>query len=317
MLSERRNIVVVADEVHRTQYDLIDGLARNLRDALSTTSFIGFTSTPIEAADRNTRAIFGDYIDVYDLTQAVEDGATVRVFYEARLAKVELPDDARDVLDTGFEEVTELAESDARQRLKTRWARVEAIVGASRRIDQIAEDIVSHWERRRSTLAGKALIVCMSRRICAELYDAIVRLRPEWHRDDDIEGTVKVVVAGSAADGPELARHVRSKQASAALKARAKDPDDPLELVIVRDMWLTGFDSPAMHTVPVPTRPAGGRGASRDAAGRALRRPSGCLRPDAAGRSRASRPLGRTRRRTIGRWPTPPTANRRSSRRWG
>lgn len=259
LLSDRRNIVVVADEAHRTQYDLIDGLARNLRDALPNASFIGFTGTPVEAGDRNTRAIFGEYIDVYDLTQAVEDGATVKVFYEARLAKVELPAEARAALDSGFEEVTELAETETRERLKTRWARVEAIVGARRRVDQVAADIVQHWERRQSALAGKAMVVCMSRRICVELYDALVRLRPDWHSEDDAAGKVKVVITGSAADGPELARHVRSKQALLALKARAKNPGDELQLVIVRDMWLTGFDSPAMHTMYVdkPMRGAG------------------------------------------------------------
>jgi type I restriction enzyme R subunit len=258
-LSERRNIVVVADEAHRTQYDLIDGLARNLRDALPNASFIGFTGTPIEAGDRNTRAIFGEYIDVYDLSQAVEDGATVKVFYEARLAKVELPSDAREVLDAGFEEVTELAETDTRERLKSRWARVEAVVGARNRIEQVAADIVTHWEARREVLAGKAMVVGMSRRICAELYDAIVKLRPDWHSDDDQAGKIKVVITGSAADGPELVRHTRSKQALAELKARAKNPDDELELVIVRDMWLTGFDSPSMHTMYVdkPMRGAG------------------------------------------------------------
>lgn len=259
LLSDRRNIVVIADEAHRTQYDLIDGLARNLRDALPNAVFIGFTGTPIEASDRNTRAIFGEYIDVYDLTQAVEDGATVKVFYEARLAKVELPAEAREVVDSGFEEVTELTEAETRDRLKTRWARVEAIVGAARRIEQVAGDIVQHWEARSGALTGKAMVVCMSRRICAELYHAIVKLRPHWHSDDDTKGKIKVVVTGSAADGPELAKHVRSKQALSKLKARAKNPDDPLELVIVRDMWLTGFDSPSMHTMYVdkPMRGAG------------------------------------------------------------
>ncbi len=258
-LSERRNIVVIADEAHRTQYDLIDGLARNLRDALPNASFIGFTGTPIEASDRNTRAVFGEYIDVYDLTQAVEDAATVKVYYEGRLAKVELPEEARAALDTGFDEVTELTETDVRDRLKTRWARVEAVVGARKRVEQVAVDIVGHWEARRTSLAGKAMIVCMSRRICAELYVAIVALRPQWHTGDDSTGVIKVVITGSAADGPELARHVRSKQALRELKDRAKDPDDPLELVIVRDMWLTGFDSPSLHTMYVdkPMRGAG------------------------------------------------------------
>ncbi len=259
LLSDRHNIVVIADEAHRTQYDLIDGLARNLRDALPNASFIGFTGTPVEGADRNTRAIFGEYIDVYDLTQAVEDGATVKVFYEARLAKVELPQEARRLLDEEFEEVTELTEVETRERLKSRWARVEAIVGARKRIEQVAADIVQHWEARRAALAGKAMVVCMSRRICAELYDAVVALRPGWHSDDDHLGKIKAVYTGSAADGPELTRHVRNKQAQAELKNRAKDPDDSLEMVIVRDMWLTGFDSPSMHTMYVdkPMRGAG------------------------------------------------------------
>ena len=259
MLSERRNIIVIADEAHRTQYDLIDGLAANLRDALPNASFIGFTGTPIEQADRNTRAIFGEYIDVYDLSQAVEDGATVRVYYEARLAKVELPQEARTMLDAEFDEVTELAETETRERMKTRWARVEAVVGAEKRIAEVAADIVEHWERRRSALTGKALIVCMSRRICIDLYNAIVKLRPGWHADDDNAGKIKVVITGSAADGPEFAPHVRNKQARRELKERAKNPDDELELVIVRDMWLTGFDSPSMHTMYVdkPMRGAG------------------------------------------------------------
>lgn len=259
VLSERRNIVVIADEAHRTQYDLIDGLARNMRDALPNAAFIGFTGTPIEAGDRNTRTVFGNYIDVYDLTQAVTDEATVKVYYEARLAKVELPDDVRATLDDEFAEATERAEDDARERLKTRWGRVEAVVGARPRIKQIAADLVTHWEARRAQLTGKAMVVCMSRRICAELYEEIVALRSDWHSDDDTTGTIKVVITGSAADGPELARHVRSKQALRDLKERAKNPEDPLELVIVRDMWLTGFDSPSMHTMYVdkPMRGAG------------------------------------------------------------
>jgi type I restriction enzyme, R subunit len=259
LLSDRRNIVVIADEAHRTQYDLIDGLARNLRDALPNAAFIGFTGTPTEAADHNTRAIFGEYIDVYDLSQAVEDGATVRVYYEARLAKVELPQEARAILDADFDDVTELAETETRERMKTRWARVEAVVGAEKRIAEVAADIVEHWERRRGALTGKALIVCMSRRICIDLYNAIVKLRPDWHSNDDAAGKIKVVITGSAADGPEFAPHVRNKQARRELKERAKNPDDELELVIVRDMWLTGFDSPSMHTMYVdkPMRGAG------------------------------------------------------------
>ena len=259
LLSDRRNIVVVADEAHRTQYDLIDGLARNLRDALPHAAFLGFTGTPIETADKDTRAIFGEYVDVYDLTQAVEDEATVRVYYEARLAKVELPDEARAAIDEEFEDVTETIELEPRERLKTRWARIEAIVGAEKRIAEVAKDIVEHWEKRRAAEVGKGLIVCMSRRICVDLYDHIVKLRPDWHSEDDMAGKIKVVITGSASDGPELNRHVRSKDRLAALKQRAKDPDDSLELVIVRDMWLTGFDSPSLHTMYVdkPMRGAG------------------------------------------------------------
>jgi type I restriction enzyme, R subunit len=251
LLSDRKNIVVIADEAHRTQYDMIDGLARNLRDALPKAAFIGFTGTPIEGADRNTRSVFGDYIDVYDLTQSVEDGATVKIFYEARLAKVELPEEVREELDKDFDQVTELAEAEDRERLKSRWGRVEAIVGAEKRIDEVATDIVDQWERRRSALAGKALVVCMSRRICVDLYNAITELRPVWHDDDPSKGRIKVVITGSAADGPEIAKHVHNKEVLRELKDRAKNPDDPLELVIVRDMWLTGFDSPVMHTMYV------------------------------------------------------------------
>lgn len=250
-LSERSNVVVIADEAHRTQYDVIDGLARNLRDALPNATFMGFTGTPIEADDKDTRAIFGEYIDVYDLTQAVEDQATVKVYYEARLARVELPEKVREGLDAEFDEITEAVEGAARDRLKSRWARVEAIVGADERIAEVAEDIVAHWEARQAVMVGKGLIVCMSRRICLALYDQIVTLRPGWHSPDDAAGKIKVVITGSASDGPEFNAHVRNRDRLRALKERAKDPDDPLELVIVRDMWLTGFDSPALHTLYV------------------------------------------------------------------
>jgi len=258
-LSERKNIVVVADEAHRTQYDLLDGLARNLRDALPNASFMGFTGTPIETADKDTRAIFGEYIDIYDLTQAVEDEATVKVFYEARLARVELPEAILADLDQRFEYATERTDDEMREQLKSRWARVEAIVGASKRVAEVAKDIVEHWEARRSVQLGKGLIVGMSRRICVDLYDEIVKLRPDWHSEEDATGLIKVVITGSAADGPELNAHVRRKERLRALKERAKDPDDPLELVIVRDMWLTGFDSPSLHTMYVdkPMRGAG------------------------------------------------------------
>ncbi|GAA2721533.1 type I restriction endonuclease subunit R [Cellulomonas aerilata] len=248
-LSERRNIVVLVDEAHRSNYDLIDGFARHLRDALPNASFIGFTGTPIEESDRSTRAIFGEYIDTYDMTQAQQDGATVKVYYEPRLAKVELPDEVRDSLDDEFVKAVSGAEEDLSERLKGRWAQVEAIVGSDKRLRQLASDIVDHWEGRRGVLAGKAMIVTMSRRIAVELHDHIVTLRPEWHTDDDKTGVIKVVMTGDATDPAEFQPHIRSKRDRNAIKDRACDPNDSLELVIVRDLWLTGFDSPPMHTM--------------------------------------------------------------------
>lgn len=197
------------------------------------------------------RWLASDYIDVYDLTRAVEDGATVRIFYESRLAKVNLPEEVRAQIDAEVAQVTEGQELSDAERAKSRWARVEAIVGASERLDLIAADIVEHWERRRATLVGKAMIVGMSRRICVALYERIVALRPEWHSDDPAAGRIKVVMTGSAADPPEFQAHLYPSDVRRALKARAKDPGDPLELVIVRDMWLTGFDSPSLHTMYV------------------------------------------------------------------
>lgn len=251
LLSDRTNIVVIVDEAHRSNYDFIDGFARHLRDGLPNATFIGFTGTPIESTDKSTKNVFGDYIDTYDLTQAVEDGATVKVYYEPRLARVELPADALAEIDDAFRDATSSSEEDARDRLKTKWARVEAIVGSEKRIAELAADLVDHWERRREVLAGKAMIVTMSRRIAAALYDAIAELRPDWVSDDDATGSLKVVITGSAADDQTLQPHIRSKDALKALKARAKNPADELELVIVRDMWLTGFDSPSMHTMYV------------------------------------------------------------------
>jgi type I restriction enzyme, R subunit len=251
LLSERQNVVVMVDEAHRSNYDFVDGFARHLRDGLPNATYIGFTGTPIESADRSTRQVFGDYIDVYDLTQAVTDGATVKVYYEPRLAKVELPAEAHETLDYAFAEATSGTEEEARERLKTRWARVEAIVGSDKRIGVLAADIVQHWQQRREVLAGKGMIVAMSRRIAVALYNEIVRLRPDWHSDDPAQGKIKVVITGSAADDELLQPHIYAKQTLRQLKNRAKDPDDPLELVIVRDMWLTGFDSPSMHTMYV------------------------------------------------------------------
>lgn len=251
MLSQRRNIVVMVDEAHRSNYDLIDGFARHLRDALPHASFIGFTGTPIDERDRSTPEIFGEYIDVYDMTDAQDDGATVKVYYEPRLAQIELPESAKDEIDEEFSHVTEEADEGVDERLKSKWAKVEAIVGSEKRIAELASDIVEHWEGRRNALAGKAMIVTMSRRIAVDLYEAIVKLRPDWHDDDDDKGVIKTVITGSASDPASFQPHIRNKRARNALKARACDPEDPLELVIVRDMWLTGFDSPPMHTMYV------------------------------------------------------------------
>jgi type I restriction enzyme R subunit len=251
VLTDRRNVIVIADEAHRSQYDFLDGYARHLRDALPNATYLGFTGTPIESADKSTRQVFGDYIDIYDLTRAVEDGATVRIYYESRLAKVSLPDDVRDDLDDEVDDLTEGQEQTEAERAKSRWARLEAIVGADERIKLIAADIVDHWEKRRAGLTGKAMIVAMSRRICVALYDEIVRLRPDWHSTDPTKGKIKVVMTGSAADVPAFQPHLYSKEVLRNLKARAKNADDELELVIVRDMWLTGFDAPSMHTMYV------------------------------------------------------------------
>jgi type I restriction enzyme R subunit len=251
ILTDRRNVIVVADEAHRSQYGFREGYAKHLRQALPNATYLGFTGTPIESGDKSTRSVFGDYIDVYDLTRAVEDGATVRIYYESRLAKVSLPADAHEALDDLAEEITEGAEEAEATKAKSKWARLEAIVGASDRLDMVAVDIVEHWEKRRTELFGKAMIVTMSRRIAVELYDRIIKLRPDWHDDDPERGRIKVVMTGSAADPKRYQPHLHSKEVRSKLKARAKDPDDPLEMVIVRDMWLTGFDAPALHTMYV------------------------------------------------------------------
>jgi type I restriction enzyme R subunit len=250
-LSDRRNIVVIADEAHRSQYDFIDGFARHMRDALPNACFIGFTGTPLELDDRNTRAVFGDYISIYDIQRAVEDGATVPIYYESRLAKLDLPEEEKPRVDEEFEEVTEGEEVERKERLKTKWARLEAVAGAEKRLRLIAQDIVDHFEKRLEALDGKAMIVCMSRRICVELYNEIVRLRPEWHHEDDDKGAIKVVMTGSASDPPEWQPHIRNKERREFLGNRFRDPKDPFKIVIVRDMWLTGFDCPSLHTMYV------------------------------------------------------------------
>ncbi|MGE5482865.1 MAG: type I restriction endonuclease subunit R, partial [Bacteroidota bacterium] len=248
-LSERWNIVVIADEAHRSQYDFIDGFARHLRDALPNASFIGFTGTPIETADGNTRAVFGDYISIYDIQRAVEDKATVPIYYESRLAKLALEESERPRIDPDFEEVTEGEEVERKEKLKTKWAQLEAIVGAEKRLRLIAQDIVEHFERRLEALDGKAMVVCMSRRICMDLHDEIVRLRPDWFHEDDDKGLLKVVMTGNASEGPRVARHARNKARRELLANRFRDANDPFRVVIVRDMWLTGFDCPSLHTI--------------------------------------------------------------------
>jgi len=258
-LSDRRNIIVIADEAHRSQYEFIDGFARHMRDALPNASFIGFTGTPIEKADANTRAVFGEYISVYDIQRAVEDKMTVPIYYESRLAKLQLDESEKPKLDKDFEEVTEGEETERRERLRTKWAALEAVVGTEKRLKTIAEDLVRHFEQRLEVMDGKAMIVCMSRRICVELYDQIVKLRPDWNNEADDAGVLKIVMTGSAADGPEWQQHIRDKHRREALAKRFKDPKDPFKIVIVRDMWLTGFDVPCLHTMYVD-KPMRGHG---------------------------------------------------------
>ncbi|NUP98906.1 MAG: type I restriction endonuclease subunit R, partial [Armatimonadetes bacterium] len=260
LLSDRRNIIVCADEAHRSQYgfaakmdtntgELRYGLAKLLRDALPNASFIGFTGTPIEEVGANTREVFGDYLDVYDLERAVEDHATVPIYYESRLAMLDLDEAEKPNIDPEFEEVTEAEEIDRRERLKSKWAALEALVGADKRLRQIAEDLVAHFEARLEAMDGKAMVVCMSRRISVGLHDELVRLRPDWFSPDDSQGALKVVMTGSATDPPEWQQHIRNKRRREDIAKRFKNPDDPLRMVIVRDMWLTGFDVPCLHTM--------------------------------------------------------------------
>ncbi|QIG79645.1 type I restriction endonuclease subunit R [Stakelama tenebrarum] len=269
-VSERQNVVVMVDEAHRSQYGFrarIDpktgkrayGHAKYLRDALPNASFIGFTGTPIEKDDVNTPAVFGDYVDIYDISRAVEDGATVPIYYESRLARIELPEDQVPLIDAEVEELTEDEAASDQEKLKARWAAVERLVGAKARLQLVAADLVEHLERRLEALDGKAMAVCMSRRICVALYNEIVALRPEWHSDDVSQGAVKVVMTGSASDPQEWQPHIGGKARRDALAKRAKNPDDPLKLVIVRDMWLTGFDAPSMHTMYID-KPMRGHG---------------------------------------------------------
>ncbi len=258
-LSDRHNIVVIADEAHRSQYDFIDGYARHMRDSLPNASFIGFTGTPIEHTDANTRAVFGDYVSIYDIQQAVEDGATVKIYYEGRLAKLELDEKEKPKIDPEFDEVTEGEELEKKEKLKTKWAALEAIVGTEKRVGLVAKDIVDHFEKRQEAIDGKAMIVAMSRRIAVDLYNAIIKIKPEWHSDDDKQGVIKIVMTGSASDPEDWQPHIRTKARREELAKRFKNPDDSFKIVIVRDMWLTGFDVPPLHTMYID-KPMQGHG---------------------------------------------------------
>ena len=258
-LSDRRNIVVIADEAHRSQYDFIDGFARHMRDALPNASFIGFTGTPIERHDADTQAVFGDHISIYDIQRAVEDGATVPIYYESRLAKLTLDEAERPKIDPGFEKATEGEEIARKEKLKSKWAQLEAVVGTEKRLSLVARDIVEHFDTRLEAMDGKAMVVCMSRRICFDLYRALVRLRPDWHHENDDKGRLKVVMTGTASDPPEWQQHIRNKPKREALAKRFRNAGDPFGVVLVRDMWLTGFDAPSLHTLYVD-KPMRGHG---------------------------------------------------------
>jgi type I restriction enzyme, R subunit len=249
LLSQRHNIIVMADEAHRSQYNFIDGFAKHIRDALPNASFIGFTGTPIEHADKSTPAVFGNYIDVYDIEQAVKDGATVPIYYESRLVELDIDAGMRETIDQEFEELTEGEELGRQEELKAKWAQAEAIVGNGKRIERIASDIVEHFENRLSVMDGKGIIVTMSRRIAIELHDAIIHLRPDWYDEDDSLGFIKVVMTGSATDPLEWQKHIRNKERRKKLAEQMKKTDTPFRLVIVCDMWLTGFDAPSLHTM--------------------------------------------------------------------
>lgn len=261
ILTDRKNVIVMADEAHRSQYgleadtssegDIKYGYAKYLRDALPNASYIGFTGTPIEFEDKSTPMVFGQYIDVYDMTQAVDDGATVKIYYENRIIKLESDTEELEKIDEEFEELAEGYEEFQKEKMKGKFTRMEAIVGSPNRIKQLANDIVNHYEEKSKTIKGKAMIVCMSRKICVNLYDEIVKIRPEWHSDDENKGKIKVVITGSSSDEEDLQKHVGGKSRRDLLARRMKDNKDELEIVIVRDMWLTGFDVPSMHTMYV------------------------------------------------------------------
>tara|TARA_R110001599_G_scaffold294201_1_gene498177 strand:- start:2310 stop:5450 length:3141 start_codon:yes stop_codon:yes gene_type:complete len=270
MLTDRRNVIIMADEAHRSQYGFnakIDaktgqkryGYAHYIRQALPNASFIGFTGTPVEGSDKNTPAIFGDYIDIYDISRAVEDGATVPIYYENRLARIELNEEEKPAIDAEIEAMIEDDSLTEAEKLKAKWSSVEALVGSEKRLKQVAADMVSHLESRLEAMDGKAMAVCMSRRICVDLYGQIIALRPDWHSDGDDKGAIKVVMTGAASDPLDWQQHIGNKRRRDELAKRARDPDDQLKLVLVRDMWLTGFDAPSMHTMYVD-KPMRGHG---------------------------------------------------------
>ena len=300
--------MVIADEAHRSQYDFIDGFARHMRDALPNASFVGFTGTPIELHDANTRAVFGDYISIYDIQRSVEDRATVPIYYEGRLAKLELDESLRPRIDPDFEEATEGEEIERKEKLKTRWAQLEAVVGAEQRVKQIAEDIVSHFEQRLDALHGKAMVVCMSRRICIDLYRELVRLRPDWHDVDDATGLIKVVMTGAASDPVDWQPHIRNKTRREGLAKRFRDPDDSLQVVLVRGHVADGVRraEPAHHVRGQadarPRADAGHRAREPGVQGQAGR-PGGGLPGPGAGPEEGS-------------WPPTPRAEARARPRW-
>ena len=270
VLTDRRNVIVMADEAHRSQYGFDAklnaqtgarryGYAHYIRQGLPNASFIGFTGTPIEADDINTPAIFGQYIDIYDISRAVEDGATVPIYYESRLARIELSDDEKPKIDAEIEALVEDETLNEAEKAKAKWSTVEALVGAKARMTQVATDLVTHLEARIEAMDGKAMAVCMSRRICVALYDQIIAIRPDWHSDDDDKGAIKIVMTGSASDPLAWQKHIGTKRRRDQLANRARDPSDPLRLVIVRDMWLTGFDAPCMNTMYID-KPMRGHG---------------------------------------------------------
>jgi type I restriction enzyme R subunit len=260
VLSERRNVIVISDEAHRSQYGLKAtlntatgqysfGYAKHLRDALPNAGFVGFTGTPIAMEDKDTQAVFGSYIHIYDVEEAVRDGATVPIYYESRLAKLSLNEEALSHIDQDVDELTEADEEGSAEKLKSQWAALASLVGAQPRLEQIAQDLLEHFDNRQAALPGKGMIVCMSRAICVDLYNALTKLRPEWHDSDPEKGAIKVVMTGSASDRREIREHVYPKEVLKRFEKRLKDPDDALQLVIVRDMWLTGFDAPCLHTL--------------------------------------------------------------------